>query len=275
MGILGTRKHNLEDHEMVSALRGVSMVGGSRREGLTLLELVIVLVVLAALGGIILPLIPNLLPKAHVAVCATNIPELNKAVQSYATLNLRHPSQYDSLVDINDQPYGGLPFIGEVGTFPADLFQVRPPTGPEVNALLDLGIVSVVVGPEYTLGQTNATFDYQGPPITLSTATSLLFVNPLHVQQVLNAEAGVIPPVGTYVAFGVGPTCTLVGQANGGIAEAPIHFSETEGGNPARVYARYFVIYRVDGNTARYMGAAAPSSGGLENVNDHLAEFYE
>ena len=50
---------------------------GHPRSGLTLTELVVVLTILVALGGLIIPMLPNFLAKTHYAKCATTIPEMN------------------------------------------------------------------------------------------------------------------------------------------------------------------------------------------------------
>jgi hypothetical protein len=216
-----------------------------------------------------------LLRKTHAAVATTNLNELNKSLQMYASLNLKQPSRLDSLiVDGAGVPYAGLPFDAAA----LANFNPRVPAASEVDALRGAGIVEVINGIAFTPGAQSATFDYEASVAPLSTSKPLLFIDTAagraHLQETLNIEAG-MTPVGVYVVFGLGPRATIVGAGNGGVAEAPVHFGEDEAGNPAKTYARYLVIYRVDGERARYVGVAAAHDDGLANGNSHLAEAYE
>src|SRR5207245_6349560 len=69
------------------------------RRGLTLMELVIVLVILVALAGIVIPLLPNMLTRAHTASAATNMQEVIKLIATYAQLTFAYPDGWDSLTD--------------------------------------------------------------------------------------------------------------------------------------------------------------------------------
>lgn len=252
-----------------------------RLRGFTILELVIVLVVLAALAGIVIGLFPNLLTKTHAAVATTNLRDLNQAMQRYSTLNLKQPSRFDSLIeDGGTNLYAGLPFDATAQT----LFTARVPTADEAEALTDVGITQIINGSVFTPGTGSATFDYPaGAAENLTVTTPLLFVDTAagraHLHNVLNIEADALASggvlSGTYVVFGVGPGCTLIGNANGGAAEAPLHFGENESGNPKKVYSRYFAVYRVDTHHAQFVGVAAAHDDGLVNSNQHLAENYE
>jgi prepilin-type N-terminal cleavage/methylation domain-containing protein len=252
------------------------MLLSSRRAGLTLLELVVVLVVLAALAGILVPLLPNLVRQSHAAVSGTNIPEINKAVQTYSALNYSsQPNRWDSLMEEGvATPYTGLP--GGVGgeLFTSGILTPTALTASQADALIEAGITELIDGP--AAGFESATFDYPTGTVRLVADTEeVLFVDPLVMQATFNTEPGVAVPVGNYVVFGLGLNCTMVGNANGGMAEAPVHFPEAETGNPTNAYCRYVVVYNVDGERATYVGSAAIHDDGLTTAGGHLAEFYE
>ncbi len=85
-----------------------SRIARRRRAGLTLMELVVVMVILIALAGIILPLFPSMLTRAHTSSTATNIAEASKAVQLYYNMYSGYPNNLDNLVP------GGAGIIGRV-----------------------------------------------------------------------------------------------------------------------------------------------------------------
>ncbi|MEL6612909.1 MAG: type II secretion system protein, partial [Bacteroidota bacterium] len=72
----------------------------ARRAGLTLIELVVVLTILTALGGLLVPIIGGMIDRTHFAKCAVTIPDLSRQIsRSYAS-NLRYPDTWDSLMDV-------------------------------------------------------------------------------------------------------------------------------------------------------------------------------
>ncbi len=77
-----------------------------RRCGLTLMELVVVLLILAALAGILVPMLPNMLSRAHTATGATNTGELAKAVQLYQASYMKYPDNFDSLLNTSGHIVG-------------------------------------------------------------------------------------------------------------------------------------------------------------------------
>lgn len=237
------------------------------RKGLTLLELIVVLTVLVALAGILLPTLPNLLTKSHVAVCSTNRPEMNKAVMTYAFLNTgAYPNQLDNLVDATDDASG----LHGGGVFPANTLTVDTLSAGEVDSLAEIGITEIILAD----WDESPTFGaHAGTLTTVDNTVNVLLADDAHIEEIFN----VAPVAGsTYVVFGVGMRSTLVGNQNGGIFEAPVHFSDDASANPTTTYARYVLIFRAfdDGEPAEFIGTSAVYDDGLENVNQHLEEFY-
>lgn len=247
-------------------------IRSKNRKGFTLLELVIVLTVLVALAGILLPTLPNLLQRSHAAVCSTNIPALNKAMLTYQTLQRVQPNDLDNLVDANGD-IDGLP--GDPGDFGTDLL-VGLLSEDEVDALAEVGITRVVVPANWD-GDPTFEAHANGASTVLDETVNVLLADPGHVLDIMGVGTGGDE---RFVVFGVGQRSSLVGEREGGIFEAPVHFDDGDD-TPDVAYSRYVVVYQVadeDGGAldkALFVGASALHDGELENVNDHIAEFYE
>src|SRR5262245_2478800 len=69
------------------------------RRGLTLLELVVVLVILIGLAGIVVPMLPSMLGRTETASGATNHVEIGKWIQTYEQIHFGYPQDWDSLTD--------------------------------------------------------------------------------------------------------------------------------------------------------------------------------
>ena len=128
------------------------------RPGLTLMELVVVLIVLVALAGILVPMLPSMLTRSHVATHTTNVVEIAKLIMTYQATNNAFPDQWDSMVDpagaqitylaggvLNPTPGSGGP-NGQAG----GLFTAQVPTQAELTALNAAGIRSVHNQSTYT-----------------------------------------------------------------------------------------------------------------------------
>src|SRR5579862_6496570 len=72
------------------------------RNGLTLMELIVVLMILVALAGIIIPMLPSMLTRAHVATHTTNVTEIAKLILTYQATHPGFPDQWDSMTDGNN-----------------------------------------------------------------------------------------------------------------------------------------------------------------------------
>lgn len=70
----------------------------SIRRGLTLIELTVVLLILAATAGILVPRLVGYTGRAHGATGADNMQEISKAIALYETNTGEMPNGWDSLV---------------------------------------------------------------------------------------------------------------------------------------------------------------------------------
>lgn len=257
-----------------------------RHQGLTLLELVVVMVIIAALAGILVPLLPNLARKAHTSSGATNLGEISKAIQLYASQNGdSFPNNLDSLV---------------VGTAVADYIptpsgdgkplQVGQLTDAEAKLLRDVGIISVmpmIAKPATSPGDWNPTFYPYGTSastvptpqdLSVSTAgvvtaadTSVVLLNPA-----VAAAKFALPTTGRYVVFGLGKHCTAVSKV---MNEAPVWYSPVEGNDPASKYCRFGLVFQVADsattfNRVRFVGPVEFGPWGTMTKDDNLGYHY-
>ena len=63
------------------------------------MELVVVLTILVALAGILVPLLPGLFTRSAIATNSTNVPEIGKAIGDYQQMYLQFPNNWDALTD--------------------------------------------------------------------------------------------------------------------------------------------------------------------------------
>jgi type II secretory pathway pseudopilin PulG len=271
------------------------------RRGLTLMELVVVMVILIAVAGTALQMLPSFLTKTHDSVTTTNIAEVNKAVMSYLSTNLGYPDQFDSIIDTGGAMYMGAVFntantfnptgtaqlnftpsgnktAGSVGT---SAFYLAKPLGNELASMTTGGILNLV---QMNPTPTDATFNaYVGlPPTGLQAVggyTQLLFADNDYVYQKLNM-APKLDSNGNpcnYVVLGLGPYCTIVGSRSFGLFDAPAAFGEHFFEQPSHSYARMLCVFRVyqDGSRCEFVGSAHPDPTGLGTMDMHTQEYYQ
>lgn len=261
---------------------------------LTLVELVVVLTILVALGGIALGIAPDLLTRTHVAASVTNVTEVTKSLYVYTTLNQgAMPSGFDSLVDPGtpDTIYVALPGASEYTPFTPSAIDAGPvygvsfgfSAGSVESALIDAGLTSVysmdntIVPPPAGTGTGNATFDVDYTTSSLiSTDPPLAVIDPVHIARVFNRDTtGKV-----YIVLGIGAGCSLIGEeTNGGLVEPPLHFGDTPNTVANKSYTRYLAIYSIEDDGGepliRYVGTCAPHESGLEANSAHLKEWYD
>src|SRR5262245_55115196 len=105
-----------------------------RRDGLTLMELVIVLVILVAIAGIVVPLMPNILDRAHSSTGAANLGDVSRLVLSYKGLHHQYPNDLDALLS------AGSPAIPDYVPTGGGSLAVMPLSPAQAAALNACGI---------------------------------------------------------------------------------------------------------------------------------------
>lgn len=245
------------------------------RSGLTLIELVVVLLILAALAGILVPYAVGFLQRSHGASGASNISEITTAIVRYEVETGSQPTGFDSLVEPGtNSAYYGLDITGGELNAPADIntLDLGGDTDAALDALTNAGITTLAVM-KTDAASNDATFDAgTGATAAITDATFVMTADGAAVNRELGAPAAAL-----YVAFGLGSQVSAIGKTMVG---APVH--ALDGETPVEVYARWIVIYQVsdeNGTTnlskAKFVGVIANEEGVLSGLGGHLAEYHE
>jgi type II secretory pathway pseudopilin PulG len=280
----------------------------SVRRGLTLMELTIVLMILVAIAGILIPMLPSMLTRAHVGAHTTNVTELDKLILTYQAMNNAFPDNWDAMTDgttmISYMAGGVLDPIsvpptswstggtGSSANQAGGVFSQSNPSAAELSALQSAGIAHVYpmqATPGGTMWDGNAfdpTFDnYKtapGTPTSITSSTALVFIDPAKNSVALSFIQNQYPNWSTtarYVALGIGERCTLIGKW---APTPPVHFSDTQDATPQFSYARFVAIFKVSDpnapggiNMAQFVGSAAIHSVGPTNLSSEFQNWYQ
>lgn len=220
-----------------------------QRHGLTLMELIIVMAILIALAAILIPIMPGLFGRAERSSRATNSQEIYKTVQTYQAMYTRYPNDWDALTDGTTTP---LSYVGGfTGTTPP--LAITALTAPQTKALTGAGISRLqlmattpsTVSGDDTFSPYQSQTDRSAAVIDLTANTTPNVVTLTTAGQfALNLSDNVSASTGTYVVFGLGKRCSLVGV---GTNEAPVNFFDDASKSPDTRYSRYGVIFQVSG----------------------------
>jgi prepilin-type N-terminal cleavage/methylation domain-containing protein len=238
------------------------------RQGLTLLELVVVMIILVALAGIVVPMLPGLMGRAHMSTGATNMDELNKLVLMHHAMEQSYCNGLDNLIDDAGTVFAKLPAPNP------SIYSVKTLTAAEASALNAAGITDV-----YNLDDAteSPTFDPYKDAVAESVATGLkvVQVTAAAVSAALDADLG----TAEYVVFGLGKMSPFTG-AGGMMLEAPVHFGEQANAAPDQVYSRFGLVFQLvaaDGDplpTARFAGSVAFHGDGIAGADAPLEAYY-
>jgi type II secretory pathway pseudopilin PulG len=256
----------------------------ARRKGLTLLELVVVLTILVAIGALLVPLLPNMIHRSNIASCVVNITEMDKLVQTYSNLYAEFPDKLDNLatnattlatyVAAGHYPEGtgGQPSMA-AGTLEAE----------EAAALANAGITQLcpIIEKPDPAGDWKPTFwpygaDISVPPTTVAVGSA----TGVAVVTATGAHLMGLPWNGTnykYVTFGVNTPCTLFRNL---AAEPAYHFADTPSEDPATLYMCLGLVFAVKINgevpeQAKYMGCVAYHVFGFSTAAMHTKEWWD
>lgn len=244
----------------------------AKEAGLTLIELLVVLAVLIALAGIVVPQLPNMLTRSHSAAASTNIPELNKSVQSFEQIYFKQPSNLDNLATD-----GALVSYLPGGTAGLSTITLDADT---TAALTSAGITGLS-GLEADLNGVGDTFSptinpyLAGENVDLSTTPAAVVAGVPLAQIQAKVRPGAVTG-DVYAIFGIGQKSELIGRT---ISEAPIHFSDEAGQDAGTVYSRFGAIYKIANaagalEKAEFVAVAAIHDDGIETAADVNGEFF-
>lgn len=245
------------------------------RTGLTLMELVVVMLILAAIAGILLPLLPNMITRAHTSTSATNLGEVAKALQMHEATYNAYPNRLDSLMTGSNTlaPYIPAVASGELTTLTLD--------EDTYEALEHAGILQTSSLVASTTGDWSPTFYPYGTNANLEPTYTAIAdgVNVASITGTAAVREFAAPFNASYAVFGLGGKSTMQGKT---MMEAPVHYSEHANEAPSAAYARYGIVFQLTGGTtgteplekARLIGICAFHGDGIEGLNKHLAEYW-
>lgn len=245
----------------------------SRRRGLTLIELVVVLAILVALVGLVVSLFPGLVARASRSTTAATLRDIARTVQIHYTTSLNYGSGYDSLVNTT-----GTALYSAIPANSLSQLALAPLSSGDSQALSNLGITNVY---HVTAAATDATFTITqtGTSITIQNGAPVATIaSGSGTQALRDALTGNYQPAGTptYVVLGLNKGSTLVGP-NSVFQEAPVRTGASAGENPTTSYQRYGLVFLVDGTStrsARFLGAVAFTAGGIQTAEGNLQGYY-
>ena len=243
--------------------------------GLTLIELVVVLMVLIALAGVLLPQFSGMLNRTHTSAASTNFSEINKAITMYQIKTLMgYPNKLD--VPVKSGNLSTLADTLEAGG-PADMTIVAADAN-QVASLSGNGIkTGYPLVPLATLqaAGNSATFagDDLAAPIDYTTGTPpIVRISDARAQKEFgpNLLGAAAPTPEMYVIFGLNDACTAIPSV---MAQAPLHFDQVD---PTVVYSRFFLVFAIPvtgGGTpfCRYVGSVGSE---LSGYSGHLRDYY-
>lgn len=253
------------------------------RQGLTLVELVVVILVLVALAGIVIPMLPNMIGRAHTSTGATNIGEVNKAVLLYEQTQQSYPNDLDNLAGTSD-PIDYLP-----GTNAGGQITQGALTASQSTALRNAGITRLAgLYPTRTsllAADGTITFNpYDGTTANVAAGQNVAYVSEAAVEGltgIVRDEPGTAKTGDVYVIFGLGRRCSMIGKV---ISDPPTHFGENSESNAANVYSRIGLVFRVArGNgtatptpldRAIFVGSVSMHDDGIVGGDAHLEEYH-
>lgn len=247
-----------------------------RRRGLSLLELLVVLTILIALGGIVISTLPGMLRRTQVATAAANIPEIDATIRRTTMLSQGLiGNRFDSLISGGAALDGNIPsYIGG-----SEFFETANLSAADVDALREVGITELVPAIAET---ENATFSsHDQMPVAIGSDTRVCTLSTDVAATILQQDWNFEPiDDAKYVVFGLGEQCSMVGAgAKAAFTETPVHFSDDRDHSPEAMYSRYLLLVELRSineseSVARYIGAAIPGRNGIHSVSRELENYY-
>ncbi|MDF1666845.1 MAG: hypothetical protein P1V97_34165 [Planctomycetota bacterium] len=213
-----------------------------KKKSLNLIELVVVLLILVALAGILIPKFSGILTQSHVAATTTNLPIIESTVQSRSLLKSGDiGDRFDSMI----VDPSGAPIVAPY--VPGNAFwEALTLTADDQAALQRLGITELIPArTQATLTDSDATSgSHDGPAGAAAAACAMRTTGEdASMLQSFNMD----PKAGArYLALGIGQQCTLIGGGeDAAFSEPPVHFGDTAATRSNVAYTRYFFSDRV------------------------------
>ncbi len=231
--------------------------------GLTLIELVVVLAILAALAGLVIGNFPSLLGKSSGSTSANTIQDISRAMSIRFTTKGSYATGFDSLVDTsNNHLFNKLP---------AASIAMLSASAPSVADVVALSSIGVSTACNLNESASDATWSVASSNnlVNITNTTLLALAGSALQAKLLPTTAGYTTPL-IYI-MGVGRLTTLIGP-DSVLLEAPTRTGSSALDNAQNFYQRYCVAFLIDGavgsRRARFLGGLAPSATGFDITDD-------
>jgi len=250
--------------------------------GFTLIELVVVLAILAALAGLIIPKVDFLRSSAETSSSASNMQDITSNLQLYRTAKARYPMHVDSLLDSTGVIYSGI-WNHTAGVPPSALEVISADTlfGAMSHSLEYTSAVAPAISGFVVYDHDTASTNYSNSATIrrvidgVAGATSnVVAVRTTGTASVsflkkLGYPDGVHPANTRLVCFGIGPNTKAIGTT---MTSAPLS-AGIGSVTPATNYCRYIAVYEVNTsrNTTKLRGVLDPL---LNNIDARLTGYY-
>ncbi len=253
----------------------IHTTGRLRRFGLTLMELMVVLIILIAVAGIIVVSFPSMLTRANVASCSTNISETARAFVAYEAHHGVYPDHYDSLTDDSGAIIDNM--LNNAGGGVFNGIATTTLTAAQAGALHEAGIANMHVhAPTGTAEPYHLTFNpYKNAvtaPTPIATGSKVVVLD-----NAWASELGLPATNHTYAVFGIGKRCTIIGRM---IMEPPVHFADVPDENPDQKYGRFAAVYSIGTATnplhkAKFVRILTFHPEGPVGTGEHISEYWK
>jgi hypothetical protein len=243
---------------------------------LTLVELVVVLVVIAAVATLVAHLGGSLIQRSAGVSGATTASELVRVIGTYHARTGRYPDGFDSLIQAPYTLYSAIPTAARRQLKPKDLDNAD-------RAILAAEGISTtwmhaVPGSEPVTWQEttgNKAFDASAGGFASDDVaaldTSRIDPNSLFGPGIRRNTVNE-----SFVLFGLGSRCTLVGPG-ADLAQAPVMPPTSAALHPSENYMRFALVFRLDRDDARplrFLGVVGFGEKGVQTVPDFLRAWW-
>lgn len=253
----------------------------AQRHGLTLIELVVVLVILAALAGLVIPRLSGVTSQASSSTNATLVDDINRSVGLFETRYGKQPSGWDSLLTASDAYYSKLhPSMTQTTDVTKPNLQITTLDAGQAQSLKDAGISGFHDADEARVGlpSDNSTvfrLIADGKKVVTLVKTpiasghgSTFIDKALNLNQFRKTPQGVPVFDYEYVVVGLGGPTSIRGAT---MTEIPV----VQSADPTKYYSRMICVYRIPAAgasvtfPARYVGSFLPDGTSLrQNVDN-------
>lgn len=265
-----------------------------RRAGMTLIELVVVVAILAVLAGLVLPRLDNIMVRANKSQGASNMHGVSRYVQTHMVMNNVYPDNWDSLLDTAGNRWTAGTPLGQ-NTVPSTDWGLHPSltSGPaplgrnrlttstiatttELRSLARMGI-STVLDVDPALVNANSpgnafragnggvarTLAVGGAIATLADGVGLI----KYFYPQSNDTAATLPPNKRIIVLGLGRSCTINADT---LQEPPSYHNQ----DMLKFYYRYLCVFEFDttGGRARLLGSLAADG---DTIEEEIVDFYK